>query len=320
MTKKINKITIIHWLEGQNVRRAAVIANLVIVVIISYALAKLSWAVLDKGDKDIAAPTVSASVQKKISNRTFGGDNIAALHIFGNASTKPTQPKAKQPRLPKPDRSVAKLNFTLKGILYSDDPKFARAMIEDSSKKENTYAIGSSVKGQAIVDSIHKDKVILLRSDNSKETIRLPDKTAAANKKSSSKSSRARDRLKRSRSSRNPVTRGAGNGLSSLSGDISLSEVRQTLMKDPDSINQVIKISPISRGKKFLGFRVSPGKNRNIFKALGLKVGDIVTAVDDVKLDSPQKGFQVIEKLSTAQSMNLTVKSGSTERNVTLSF
>lgn len=318
MTKKINKITVIHWLEGQNVRRAAVIANLVIVVIISYALAKLSWAVVDNGDKGGVAPTVSASVQKKISSRKFGGDNIAALHIFGNA--KKIQSNKITPPPPPKNKSAAKLNFTLKGILYSDDPKFARAMIEDSSRKENTYAIGSSVKGQAIIDSIHKDKVVLLRSDNSKETIRLPDKTDAGNKKQSSRSSRLSNRSKRSRSSHNPVNRGSNSGLSSLSGDISLSEVRQTLMKDPDSINQVVKISPISRGKKFLGFRVSPGKNRNIFKALGLKVGDIVTAVDDVKLDSPQKGFQVIEKLSTAQSMNLTVKSGSTERTVTLSF
>ncbi|THB70174.1 MAG: type II secretion system protein GspC [Gammaproteobacteria bacterium] len=315
MNKKINKMAVIHWLEGQNVRRAAIVANLVIVVVIAFALAKLTWAALDKGDQGEIAPKTSKSVETKINNSKLGGDNIAALHIFGTKPAAPNRPKRKPPKKPA-SRPAAKLNLTLKGILYSEDPRFARAMIEDSSRNENSYAIGSSIKGQAIVDQINRDNVVLVKSDKSKETLKLPDKTANKNsKRSSSKPSRLANRSLRDRRAAAHNT-----GLAAAKPDISLGEVREMLQKDPDAINQVVRISPISRGKKFLGFRVSPGKNRNIFKSLGLKVGDIVTAVDGVQLDSPQKGFQVIEKLASASSINLTVKSGSTERVVTLNF
>ncbi len=314
MAKKINKIAVIHWLEGQNVRRAAVIANLVIVVVIAFALAKLTWAVFDKGDQVNIAPKTSANVETKITDSKKSGENIAAQHLFGPKPKQVTKPK-RQERPKPPPRKAAKLNLTLKGILYSDDPKFARAMIEDSSRNENSYAVGSSIKGQAIVDSIHKDKVILIKSDKTKETLKLPDKTDAGKSKKSSKPSRLANRSRRS-SRREANMAGVGG----ISGDMSLGQIREMLQKDPDAINQVVRISPISRGKKFLGFRVSPGKNRNVFKSLGLKVGDIVTAVDGIQLDSPQKGFQVIEKLASAASINLTVKSGSTERTVTLNF
>ncbi len=318
MNSKINKIAVIHWLEGQNVRRAAVVANLVIVVVIAFALAKLTWAVLDKGDQGEIAPKPSANVETKITNSKMGGDNIAALHIFGAERKQPPKQRTERPK-PPPKRRAEKLNFTLKGILYSDDPKFARAMIEDGSRNENSYAIGSSIKGKAIVEAINRDNVILVKSDKTKETLKLPDKTANKGSKKSSKPSRLANRSRRSRVTPENAAM-PGRGGSSVSTDMSLGEIREMLQKDPDAINQVVRISPISRGKKFLGFRVSPGKNRAIFKSLGLKVGDIVTAVDGVQLDSPQKGFQVIEKLATASSINLTVKSGSTERAVTLSF
>ncbi len=315
MTKKINKIALIHWLEGQNVRRAAVIANLVIVVVIAFALAKLTWAVLDKGNQGEIAPKASTNVETKINNSKMGGDNIAALHIFGKEEKKPIRPPKQPPRQPV-SRPAEKLNLTLKGILYSDDPRFARALIEDSSRNENNYAVGSSIKGMAIVEEINRDNVVLVKSDKTKEVLKLPDQTdAGSSKRASSKPSRLANRSSRSRR-----TAPGHSNTTSVSSDMSLGQIREMLQKDPDAINQVVRISPISRGKKFLGFRVSPGKNRDIFKTLGLKVGDIVTAVDGVTLDSPQKGFQVIEKLASASSINLTVKSGSTERQVTLNF
>lgn len=313
MTKKINKIAVIHWLEGQNVRRAAIVANLVIVVVIAFALAKLTWAVLDKGDQGEIAPKKSANIETKINNSQMDGENVAALHIFGAEQKQRKRTERKQPPRPPTQRRSEKLNFTLKGILYSEDPKFARALIEDSSRNENNYAIGSSIKGKAIVDAINRDHVVLIKSDKSKEILKLPDKTATkGSSRSASKPSRLANRSRRSRQESSQPNK--------VSSDMSLGEIREMLQKDPDAINQIVRISPISRGKKFLGFRVSPGKNRSIFKTLGLKVGDIVTAVDGVQLDSPQKGFQVIEKLATASSINLTVKSGSTERAVTLSF
>ncbi|MEE9351980.1 MAG: hypothetical protein V3U78_06935, partial [Thiotrichaceae bacterium] len=67
-------------------------------------------------------------------------------------------------------------------------------------------------------------------------------------------------------------------------------------------------------------FRLSPGKNRKLFRKLGLRPGDIVTQVNGVTLDSPAKGLMVLTELSSAESISIVVKRGDQEVSIEKSF
>jgi general secretion pathway protein C len=55
------------------------------------------------------------------------------------------------------------------------------------------------------------------------------------------------------------------------------------------------------------GFRVFPGPNRNAFNKLGLRPGDLVTAINGTNLDDPSVGKDVFASLSTAATAKLSV-------------
>jgi general secretion pathway protein C len=58
---------------------------------------------------------------------------------------------------------------------------------------------------------------------------------------------------------------------------------------------------------KVVGFRVTPGKDRATFEALGLQPGDVVTDINGTVLNDPSQGLQVFESLGESTQANVTV-------------
>jgi len=55
---------------------------------------------------------------------------------------------------------------------------------------------------------------------------------------------------------------------------------------------------------------VSPGKNRALFGRIGLRRNDIVTAVNGIDLSDPTSAFNLLEQMSSADEINLSIKRG----------
>jgi type II secretion system protein C len=68
-----------------------------------------------------------------------------------------------------------KLSLTLRGVLATDDPKQGIAQIQNAKKQERHFAVSDSVFGQATLEEIHADHVILLHNGRY-ETLVLPEK------------------------------------------------------------------------------------------------------------------------------------------------
>ena len=60
-------------------------------------------------------------------------------------------------------------------------------------------------------------------------------------------------------------------------------------------------------GDKLIGYRVSPGRDRQLLSRFGLRAGDVVTMVNGVRLDNPVKGLEIIQNLQTAGQVNIEV-------------
>jgi general secretion pathway protein C len=71
---------------------------------------------------------------------------------------------------------------------------------------------------------------------------------------------------------------------------------------------------------KLRGFRAYPGRNRAIFSKLGLKPGDLVTAINGTPLDDPQRSQDVFNTIQTSDHVTVTIERGGQKQDITLNI
>lgn len=271
---------------------------LVLVILLAHGLARLTWTLWPTRSETPPAPASPSVSGGADQSQSSDWSRIAGTHLFGEANSEPDA-KREAPV----DAPETQLNLTLSGVLYDEDADAARAIIAGSRGPEKFYRVGDQLPGGATLDAIYRDRVILLRNGRH-ETLRLPEErsgTAVGGYDADNQ----RDREPR-------VTADDDNG--------SLNDYRQQLLEDPARIQQYLQGRPEMRDGEMVGFRVEPGANPEMFEMTGLQSGDIITAVGNVQVDSPDKGFQVFDELSRSDSVTLTVIRDGSQMQIPINF
>lgn len=268
-----------------------------LVILIAHGLARLTWTLWPTTTRTPPAPASASAAADSRGGQSEDWSRIASVHLFGQAD-KPSQQSARQAPMDAPE---TQLDLTLSGILYREDPNLARAIIAGPQGLEKFYRVGEQLPGGATLDAIYRDRVILLRNGRH-ETLRLPEEREGTSVEAYS-ASRGQEQ--------EPRVSGA---------DRSLNDYRQQLLEDPARIQQYLQGRPAMRDGEMIGFRVGPGRNPRMFQMTGLQAGDIVTAVGDVQIDSPDKGFQVFDQLSRSDSVTLTVIRNGSQTQIPINF
>lgn len=211
--------------------------------------------------------------------------NVAALirlNLFGKAESKtPVITKTNNADAPE-----TRLNLVLAGIILSEDENLSRALIAGSNGKQKTYGVGETVDGSnAEIDEIHAEHIVLVRGGRY-ETLRLQKIT---NKSTASAASK--------------TTSAATNNTSSVVGD--LKSVREQILKDPSKAGDFIRVRPVYSKGQLRGYRIYPGKDRALYRKVGLRSGDLVTSINGQSLTDPQKAFSMLSTLSSATTITL---------------
>lgn len=209
--------------------------------------------------------------------------SLIEAHLFG----RPREQKISSlPSLP----PVTPLNLKLQGIYYSSSPEASYAVMTTPDEKSVKYKIGDTCAGGAKLYDIEPKKVILMRNQQQEilylEGVKPLSQTPHHGKNESPSNSSVRPEQ--------------------LLGDY-----QRQLRGDPMRLMKLIHIHPVSQGGSFLGYRLSPGQDPTFtsqFKSqFNLQMGDIITSINGVKLDSPLKGLTIIEQLATADHLDLSV-------------
>jgi general secretion pathway protein C len=93
-------------------------------------------------------------------------------------------------------------------------------------------------------------------------------------------------------------------------GDENVVQSRIKASDVPESISDVVRFSVHRDDGQMVGFRIRPGKNRELFEQLGLQTNDIVTAVNGIPIDNAQAIRDNYQELKNASSADLEVKRG----------
>ena len=105
----------------------------------------------------------------KVINKTKAPEQFSLknLDLFGTPEKNKAVNKTSEAK-------QTKLSLTLRGVLATDDPKQGIAQIQNAKKEERHFAVNDNIFGQATLEEIYADRVIILHNGKY-ETLLLPE-------------------------------------------------------------------------------------------------------------------------------------------------
>lgn len=307
---------LIAWLQilaqPAAIERAARMTALLVVLLVAYEAALITWHLVPRVPAQPVPVALNSSAgAAKINTPVAQRADLASLHLFGRADLEAT-PLEQQTEI-----AVTALRLELRGVLYSSDPSFARAIIADESHKEDFYSVEKPLPGGAVLKEIQPDRIILERSGRL-ETLLLPkDQLEGEAGSSVTGLSQANSRA---RLPSNLDDSGEGSMASSVNDGAGMRQVRDQLLTDPQSLMGLLQAQPETDAGKIVGYKLGEAQDPALLRRFGLRHGDVVTAVNGVQLDGPTRLPELLQMLPNAAEVRIEFKRRGRPRSVVLNM
>ena len=239
---------------------------------------------LSTRSRQTAPPPVAAAPP----GQTLDIGALVNAHLFGNAVVQNTQGDAA-------NAQPTSMPLVLAGVLATPDPKEGMAIIGESAAAAKVVSVGQPVPGGALLDSVYPDRAIINRN-GVLESVLLPRRSAGMGEAP-------------------PPPPVAAN-----SSDAQLERMRRLVSEDPGVIGQVLRPQPVFAGGKMRGFRVYPGANRQAFARLGLRAGDLVTAINGTPLDDKDRAQEIFATLNSSTEARVSVTRNGRQQDLVLNI
>lgn len=268
-----------------------------------WLLVRLIWLLVPRADDSAQAPAM-ANAASSASNAT----SIAQWHLFGNAQS--VDLAARALNAPK-----TTLKLVLHGTLALQDAKDGIAIIADEQNIEHSYNVGDMVTGNAKLVEVYTDHVVLSH-DGVEESLPLPSPGDHATTPIAPSSAARAAGLATStppgyvpNTASNPATSNAANPANAVSRTNAADLVRQ------------VQFEPVFEGGRIAGARLSgSGAAAALMNQVGLRPSDIVTAVNGTPLANVSSPQQLLDKLGSASSLQVTVQRDGKPATLTLNL
>ncbi|ALG69069.1 type II secretion system protein N [Beggiatoa leptomitoformis] len=278
--------------------RLAVIVNLILSAIIGYAVVQLALYLIDKQTiKTLPIPRMAmTTTTSPVKPQPLSVEPLSGL--FGQLVM------TEQPALntTPPDTP---LNLKLHGIYFNDEnPQLSYAMIATPDKADKTghYKIDEVLPSGVTLHQIHAKYVILMRNGRY-ETLRLLN-SSTDNKIITPSNSNNTTVISPPPL---PTTTTTDNSSNTLSPEKLLGGYQQQLKTNPAALMKLVKAIPAYDNGQFIGLRLKPGDDANVFEKFGLQMGDVLTEVNGTVLDSPLTGLGLMQQLATVDQIAIKV-------------
>jgi general secretion pathway protein C len=206
---------------------------------------------------------------------------ITGTHLFGEAPLAASNgANAPQTNMP----------LVLTGVIAANNPNDGLAILGPSAAATKVYAVGDDIPGGARLHAVLSDHVLLERNGGL-EALALPHQI----------------------SGNAPLP-----SLSAAPVSPVIDRMRELVSRDPGLIGDIMRPEPVFADGKQEGFRVYPGRDAEAFLRLGLRPGDLVTAIDGASLDDPERGQQILSTLGNSSEAHITVLRNGQQQDLTL--
>jgi general secretion pathway protein C len=211
---------------------------------------------------------------------------VTNAHLFGfTPAVASAQDPTNAPR--------SSLPLVLTGIISADDPQNGLAILGQTAATAKVFAVGDNVPGGAKLHSVYSDRVVIDRGGNL-ETLVLPRQVAPG---------------------------GPPPSAAVLNTEAPVADrMRKLITEQPSLLADVMRPQPVFANGKQTGYRVYPGRNRQAFVRLGLRPGDLVTAINGTPLDDPEHGQEIFRTLGSSPEAHVTVTRNGQQQDLVLNL
>lgn len=246
------------------------IASLLLVLLLAWLLADLTWALVPQHASASSAYLPPPAER----TRQVDAGRIAERHLFGIPAATTGSQNA-------PDTTLA---LTLHGIVAGHGPQDSRALIVANGDEE-PYALGAQLPGGAVIRAIYPDRVMLERGGRV-EALRLPkDSSGGVNT--------------------GPTPPDMQPPMNALPQN--LGQLRQAIANNPERLMDAVRAMPVMQQGKLTGYRIYPAGNPSIFNQLGLRPGDVVTSINGIPLTDPAQSMRILASVKTSEQVSITL-------------
>ncbi|WOG28327.1 type II secretion system protein GspC [Endozoicomonas sp. 8E] len=267
---------IASMLSQTGVRRLIVGCEVLLVILLTQQLARLTWQFMESSD---SAMIQSWQPQSTVVNRRQSEqDAYPALndfHLFGQEPIRLTQTDNRgiDPNAVPKSRLSAKVT----GIVASSVPADSVAVIH-SSGRDRTYRIGEKLQGSnAEVKDIYEDRVIVSNRGKLEALLLYPNE--------------ADRKVEKRDSSR-------------------LAEVHQQLIADPASFTDFFQITAAQKDGQLIGYQLTPGKFADVFRESGLKPDDVALSINGYDLSDSNDTMKLLQEIKQLTQLSMTIERG----------
>ena len=264
--------------------RAPQVVTFVLALAIAAQLALILVSLTGRSRQTAPPPVSTAPVAPPFD---IGG--LVNSHLFGNAAVQASGDAANAP--------PTSIPLVLAGVLATPDPKQGMAIIGESAAAAKVVAVGQQVPGGAQLHSVYSDRAIIDRS-GVLESVYLPRRTASIGPANMPP----------------PAPPVGGNN------EAMLDRMRKLVNDDPGVIGQIMRPQPVFAGGKMRGFRVYPGANRQAFARMGLRAGDLVTAINGTPLDDKDRAQEIFGTLNSSTEARVTITRANRQQDLVLNI
>ena len=247
-------------------------------------------------------------------------DRLQSRHLFGEAGA--DEPVAvvveeveaadtRRDGIEKGARET-RLQLLLRGVVASSEDGLGHAIIEHQ-KKQAVYAVEDELPvGNKVVLAKVMPRQVVLDNNGTYELLRLFEDNAL-----DAQVTQAAPVIKA------PANRGAP-ALVDKRADQAATELAQSyrdrLYQNPQSLAEVVSVNAVRQDGELMGYRVSPGKDKQQFAQLGFKAGDVVTSVNGIDLNDPANTMRLYQTMRTATEAVFDLQRGDEAVSISVSL
>ncbi len=234
--------------------------------------------------------------------------NVAKWHLFGDPGVRLDLARLAQ------QAPATALKLVLRGTFNEDASNGGYAIISDETGLDKRYRVGDQLPGNAQLIGIYSSRVLLRRAGID-ESLSLPNSEPSTQPSGQASQGQV------------PATAGVGRApppapaaarLANTpapfinpnisTGMPSMESIRAATGTDVAELAKQVSVFPVLENGRFSGVRLSVGRDSDLLDRAGLLPTDIITAVNGIPLDGPERIAELTAALRNTRQLTLAVR------------
>ena len=259
-----------------NVKRSVDFFSWIVLLLLCFQISQIMWKSFTPVPiiKKIKIPENmhQKSMKNEGSIRSIDSRNIINQNLFGASEDKKNKAfdETAQELEMLSNVKETSLNLKIKGIIHDAMSSESLALISRSEEEAKVFKINDTVVQGTRLHSIYADRIIL-DNRNDLESLKLTKEEAPTS-----------------------ITKIIDNDIKPLN-------------QFGAELADTIRPTPYFKSGKQAGYRVYPGNDRKKFMSLGLLSGDLITSVNGMILNDPQKAMMIFQDIEKESQVTLTI-------------